>query len=296
MGLVHTSGVELGRYRALASECNEVYSLNGKKCLYLDFDGKELGLANRLLSGAITTIHSRKVSTLDLCANTFLGRKNVSLKVYPRLDAGLIGEERYDILVWWRGPQTDDEFNFLESVKHLFSDLVIVGSNWEGMSRKEMSSFQLTEFLGLGLAFQRTSAKFKNPPIVNPVSHETKIVEPTKTEAPDPAPKKRAPRKPRKSTKKGLTGRDVTTGEMKTEQSSVLTDISSKSSLVQPSANPAKKKSSTDLPDAEAFIRKSNTSIKMETAFLLSGELPESVEDAEAMIRSASAKELSVVC
>ena len=108
MGLVHTSGVELGRYRALASECNEVYSLNGKKCLYLDFDGKELGLANRLLSGAITTIHSRKVSTLDLCANTFLGRKNVSLKVYPRLDAGLIGEERYDILVWWRGPQTDD--------------------------------------------------------------------------------------------------------------------------------------------------------------------------------------------
>ena len=297
MGLVHTSGVELGRYRALASQCNEVYSLDGKKCLYLDFDGKEFGLANRLLNGAITTIHSRKDSIFDQCKSDFSGKRNVSLKVHPKLDLSLVNGSDYDVLVWWIGPQTDEDFSFLDSVKGFFRELIIIGSDWERMSRKEMSSFQLTEFLGSGLAFQRASGDAKNTPAPRPSPRKPENVEPPKAESPEPSTKKKQAKKPRKSTKKNLTGRHVTTGEMKTEQTAVPTNISSKSPLVQEAAKPQEKKAvKKSKTDAESFIKKSSAKVKRETAFLLNGELPEAVEEAEAVIRSASEIELSVVC
>jgi hypothetical protein len=297
MGLVHTSSVELGRYRALASECNEVYSLNGKKCLYLDFDGKELGLANRLLNGAVTTIHARNVSIFDQCKSAFSGKRHVSLKVYPRLDLELIGESKYDVLVWWKGPQTDDDFKFLNSFKGLFRELVIVGADWQTMSRPEMSSFHLTEFLGSGLAFERMGVETKTTPKPVAVSRQVKEVNPPKAEEPEPSAKKKSVKRTRKVSKGNLTGRDVTTGEMKTEQTPVPTNISSKSAAVQDPAKPPVKKS-TKKPSltADGFIKKSSKKVKIETAFLLSGELPESVEEAEAVIRSASPEDLSVVC
>ena len=297
MGLVHTSSVELGRYRALASECNEVYSLNGKKCLYLDFDGKELGLANRLLNGAITTIHARNVSIFDKCKSALSGRRNVSLKVYPRLDLELIGQSEYDVLVWWKGPQTDDDFSFLNSVKGLVSELVIVGCDWQGMSRAEMSSFHLTEFLGSGLAFERMGVEGRATPSPKAVQREVRAANPPKAEKPEVPAKKKPVRKTRKVSKKNLTGRDVTTGEMKTEQTPLPTNISSKSAVVQEQAKPqVKKKREAPSINPEDFIKASSEKVKIETAFLLSGELPESVEAAERVIRSASSKELSVVC
>ena len=301
MGLVHTSSVELGRYRALASECNEVYSLNGKKCLYLDFDGKELGLANRLLNGAITTIHARNVSIFDQCKSAFSGKRHVSLRVYPRLDLELVGESKYDVLVWWKGPQTDDDFKFLDSFKELFTELVIVGADWQAMSRAEMSSFHLTEFLGSGLAFQRMGVEAKTTPKPKAVEREVKKVSPPKAGAPESASEKKSVKKTvkktRKASKRNLTGRDVTTGEMKTEQTPVPTNISSKSASVQGPAKPSAKKSTrSSASTAENFIKKSSKKIKIETAFLLSGELPESVEEAESVIRSASQEELAVVC
>jgi len=302
MGLVHTSSVELGRYRALASECNEVYSLKGKRCLYLDFDGKELGLANRLLNGAVTTIHARNVSIFDQCKSAFSGKRHVSLKVYPRLDLELIGESKYDVLVWWKGPQTDDDFKFLNSFKELFRELVIVGADWQTMSRAEMSSFHLTEFLGSGLAFQRMSGEIKGIPKAKPAVVDVKESKPVKAEEVEvPAEKKPVKKKPVKRTRKvskgNLTGRDVTTGEMKTEQTPVPTNISSKSAAVQEPAKPSAKKS-TKKPSltADSFIKKSSKKVKIETAFLLSGELPESVEEAELVIRSATPEDLSVVC
>lgn len=297
MGLVHTSSVELGRYRALASECSEVYSLNGKKCLYLDFDGKELGLSNRLLNGAITTIHARNVSIFDRCKPALSGKRNVSLKVYPRLDLEIIKESDYDVLVWWKGPQTDDDFKFLDSFKGLFSDLVIVGADWQAMSRSEMSSFHLTEFLGSGLAFERMGVETETTPKPVAVAREVKEVNPPKAEEPEPIAKKKSVKKTRKVSKRNLTGRDVTTGEMKTEQTPVPTNISSKSAAVQePAKPPVNKSTKKSSLTADAFIKKSSKKIKIETAFLLSGELPESVEEAELVIRSASTEDLSVVC
>lgn len=297
MGLVHTSSVELGRYRALASECNEVYSLNGKKCLYLDFDGKELGLANRLLNGAITTIHARNISIFDQCKSAFSGKRHVSLRVYPRLDLELVGESKYDVLVWWKGPQTDDDFKFLDSFKELFTELVIVGADWQAMSRAEMSSFHLTEFLGSGLAFQRMGVETKAAPKSKAVEREVKKVSPPKAGVPESTSEKKSVKKTRKVSKRNLTGRDVTTGEMKTEQTPVPTNISSKSASVQGPAKPSAKKSTRNSAStAESFIKKSSKKIKIETAFLLSGELPESVEEAESVIRSASQEELAVVC
>ena len=125
-------------------------------------------------------------------------------------------------------------------------------------------------------------------------------------------PKPKTKPKPKAvSSAKPLKGRDVTTGEMKTEQSSQApTNISSKSAKVQPTAVPHQEKVAKEVTkkrskpkakprpkvvDVEKLLAKSNDQSKMEMAFMLNGDLPNDVEEAESIIRSASQEDLLLV-
>ena len=330
MGLVHTSGIELGRYMSLAKECSKVRNLKGKKCLYLDFDGKELGLANRLLGGAITTLHVRDEAITSLDKTVFTGRNKVEWVISPRLHDDLIKSGKYDVLIWWRGPSSKEDYSFLNSVKNFFKELVIVGCVESDMGK--LDGFTYTEFCDLGLAFiepefgvdvpskpkSRKRVVKAEPPIesVEPVkSEETPIdpvaptveepVEDIPAQEPTPVEPEAEPSAPEPVKElKPMTGQQVTTGEMKTEATMALTNIRSSSSSVQEMAQPqekpkkkrARKKKEKPVVDAEAFLADASDESKLETAFLLVGSLPDSVEEAEAVIRAASPEELGVVC
>lgn len=296
MGLVHTSGIEFGRYRELARKCTEVNALQGKRCLYLDFDGKSFGLANKLLIGANTTIHSLSQDTLSKCERAFSGRTNVFFHVHPRLEDSIFGSKSYDVLVWWNGPQSDEDYKLLESAKGFFGDLIVVGASQSSMSRSEMKGYEYTEFAGLGLAFLRSpkdapAAKKTRRKTVKKAPPAEKVEAKQKESAPAPS--------------KTLKGGDVTVGEMKTQQhTQVPTNIKSSSAKVQDMAKPHKEEVKKKVKqqrakkkqgNVEAFLKKSNDKVKLETAFLLSGSLPESVAEAEDIIKKAPAEELELV-
>ena len=170
------------------------------------------------------------------------------------------------------------------------------------MSEEVVSQLTVTEFRGLCLAFIRVNEPdvklATKSESVKPKTAKPKAAKPAKKPA---RPKKKAERK--KPVAKPLSGKDVTVGEMKTEQESMIpTNIKSSLAKVQPMATEKPKKApksksstKTNKEDAEAIIEGASEQTKMELAFMISGELPESLAAAELIIRSATKKELELV-
>ena len=299
MGLVHTTSIELGRYRSLARFCPDASSFKGKRCLYIDFDGKEFGLANKLLfGGAITTVHTRSEYIESSHRSKLKGRNSVEFHVHPRLDEGVFPSPDFDVVVWWKGPESDDDFAFIEDCKHLMKCLVILGCSEDAISRDELGGFELTKFQDYGLAFARLNLAVTNPPKPKTrkrTKPKKKVVAPVVEDVvaePEPEPV-------------NLSGRSVTTGEMKTEQSLVLTNIKSGSTtqeVAKPKKKRAKRKTTPKAPEkspepmtVDQFLSEASESAKMEAAFILSGSLPSTLAEAEGVIRGADPEVLAVV-
>jgi len=301
MGLLHTSGRELGRYRELQAHWPEINNLDKKSVFYMDFDGASLGLSNKFIRSPRVVVHSRSESHLEKHKLQFKGRQNIETRVGAQLDESIFRGAPYDVLIWWNGPQDKEELEFLRNAKKYFKDYVVFGLDESCLSQSQLDGAVVSRFLDMALAVERSSGK-PVPAVVKKPPSESKVVE----EKPKSKPKPKAV-----SSAKPLKGRDVTTGEMKTEQSSQSpTNISSKSAKVQPSAVPhqekvakevAKKRSKPKakprpkVVDVEKLLAKSSDKSKMEMAFMLNGDLPNDVEEAEAIIRRASQEDLALV-
>ena len=301
MGLLHTSGRELGRYRELQAHWPEINNLDKKSVFYMDFDGASLGLSNKFIRSPRVVVHSRSESHLEKHKLQFKGRQNIETRVGAQLDESIFRGAPYDVLIWWNGPQDKEELEFLRNAKKYFKDYVVFGLDESCFPQSQLDGAVVSRFLDMALAVERSSGK-PVPAVVKKPPSESKVVE----EKPKSKPKPKAV-----SSAKPLKGRDVTTGEMKTEQSSQSpTNISSKSAKVQPSAVPhqekvakevAKKRSKPKakprpkVVDVEKLLAKSSDKSKMEMAFMLNGDLPNDVEEAEAIIRRASQEDLTLV-
>lgn len=303
MGLLHTSGRELGRYRELQAYWPEINNLDKKSVFYMDFDGASLGLSNKFIRSPKVVIHSRSESHLEKHKLQFKGRQNIETRVGAQLDESIFRGAPYDVLIWWNGPQDKEELEFLRNAKKYFKDYVVFGLDESCFSQSQLDGAVVSRFLDMALAVERSSGK-PVPVVAKKPSPKPKVVE----EKPKPKPKT----KPKAvSSAKPLKGRDVTTGEMKTEQSSQApTNISSKSAKVQPTAVPHQEKVAKEVTkkrskpkakprpkvvDVEKLLAKSNDQSKMEMAFMLNGDLPNDVEEAELIIRSASQEDLLLV-
>ena len=303
MGLLHTSSIELSRYRALVRECPDVLDLNKKSVAYLDFDGVDLGLSNRFLKSPKVLIQSKYKAAFEAQRNAFYGKKNLTLKAGDMFDDKIFNDEKYDCIIWWSGPKDDHEFKMLQEMKKHAKELIIFGFRKGALSDALVSKLVVTEFRGLCLSFIRVDANdlsVKPTPKAKPV---------TKSKKAAAKPIKKA--EPAKTSVKTLSGKAVTVGEMKTEQETMIpTNIKSSSSKTQPLAKPKikpqpktktkakpkpKPKQKSDDRDVEVLIENSSEQAKMEMAFMISGELPESVESAESVIRSASKEDLELV-
>lgn len=303
MGLLHTSGRELGRYRDLQAYWPEINNLDKKSVFYMDFDGASLGLSNKFIRSPRVVIHSRSESHLERHKLQFKGRQNIETRVGAQLDDSIFRGAPYDVLIWWNGPQDKEELEFLRNAKKYFKDYVVFGLDENCFSQGEFDGVVVSRFMDMALAVERSSGE-SAPAVAKKPPSESKVIEEKQKPKPKPKPKVTSSAKP-------LKGRDVTTGEMKTEQSSQApTNISSKSAKVQPSAVPHQEKVAKEVTkkrskpkakarpkvvDVEKLLAKSSDQSKMEMAFMLQGELPKNVEDAESVIRHASQEDLLLV-
>ena len=309
MGLLHTSGRELGRFRALQAQYPAINNLDKKSVFYMDFDGRSLGLSNRFINSPKVVIHSRSEHNFERNALQFKGRGNIETRVGAKLDESIFKGAPFDVLIWWAGPQDKEEMSFLRSCKKYFKDFIVFGVDEASFTSEELRNLLISRFLGMALAVERIATTPAPSPKEESVTKEV-------PGATKPKPKSKPKPKAKKKTSAGsrpLKAREVTTGEMKTEQSTPLpTNINSKSAKVQPAAEPhqekvakeaakkrskpkAKSKPRPKVVDVEKLISKSNEQSKMEIAFMLNGDLPASVEEAESIIRSASPEDLALV-
>ena len=307
MGLLHTTGRELGLYRALYSKCPEVHDINKKSVFYLDFDGVNLGLSNRFLTSPRLIIHSRSMDNFDRNRLNFNGRTNLELRYGKEMTSNIFKGGPFDVLIWWGGPKDKEEMVFLEEAKVHFKELVIFGIDEKDFTPEELHNLNIARFLGMALAYERITGKPQKPRVIKKPEAKVEVEKPK----PKPAPKtktrkKAAPKK--KSGPRPLSGKDVTVGEMKTESETLVpTNIKSTSAKVQKQAEPHKEKvkrqakKSRSKPKAkkspaELLIESSSEQSKMEVAFMLNGKPAASIEEAESIIRSAKPEDLELVC
>ena len=307
MGLLHTTGRELGLYRALYSKCPEVHDINKKSVFYLDFDGVNLGLSNRFLTSPRLIIHSRSMDSFDRNRLNFNGRTNLELRYGKEMTSNIFKGGPFDVLIWWGGPKDKEEMAFLEEAKAHFKELVIFGIDEKDFTPEELHNLNIARFLGMALAYERITGKPQKPKVIKKPEAKVEVEKPKPKSAPKPkARKKAAPKK--KSGPRPLSGKDVTVGEMKTESETLVpTNIKSTSAKVQKQAEPHKEKvkrqakKSRSKPKAkkspaELLIESSSEQSKMEVAFMLNGKPAASIEEAESIIRSAKPEDLELVC
>ena len=305
MGLLHTTGRELGLYRALYSKCPEVHDINKKSVFYLDFDGVNLGLSNRFLTSPRLIIHSRSMDSFDRNRLNFNGRTNLELRYGKEMTSNIFKGGPFDVLIWWGGPKDKEEMAFLEEAKAHFKELVIFGIDEKDFTPEELHNLNIARFLGMALAYERITGKPQKPKVIKKPEAKVEVEKPKL--APKPKTRKKAAPK-KKSGPRPLSGKDVTVGEMKTESETLVpTNIKSTSAKVQKQAEPHKEKvkrqakKSRSKPkakksSAELLIESSSEQSKMEVAFMLNGKPAASIEEAESIIRSAKPEDLELVC
>ncbi len=301
MGLLHTTGRELGLYRALHSQCPEVHDINKKSVFYLDFDGNNLGLSNRFLTSPRLIIHSRIMDNFDRNRLNFNGRTNLELRYGKEMTTNIFKGGPFDVLVWWGGPKDKEEMAFLEEAKEYFNELVIFGIDEKDFTPEELRNLNIARFLGMALAYERITGTPQKSKVSEKAEPEVEVDSPKSKPRKKAAPKKKSGPRP-------LSGKDVTVGEMKTESETLIpTNIKSTSAKVQKQAEPHKEKvkrapkksRSKAKPKnsiAEALIKNSSEQNKMEVAFMLNGEPAATLEEAESIIRSAKPEDLELVC
>ena len=309
MGLFNTTSIELGRYRALQKVFPPINNLRDKSILYLCFDGKELGMSSRYWQNKSVTVHSRSEHYFKENKSEFAGRVNISKIVKGQLDEEVFDGKDFDVIIWWNGPASKDEFSFMKSLSAYANDFVIVGYKTSEYEDSDFGNMGHSSFHGMSLAFGDTFG-------VKSVPHETKkAVKPTA-----PKPKKvDTPKAKSVKNNSPLSEQEVVVGELKIDVTALPTNIDSTSTKVQETSKPkkpkakpaAKRKSATKKPasrsvkkkkpnedgglDIDSRISKMSDKEKIDVAFMITGDIADTADEAEAIIRSKPVEEVMVV-